>query len=564
MPEYESPDHSGQSSPKLLLSYRALPGWFVPLTLCTGILLFAVALASNTQGYLDHLYRLNTSIQKIQNQGLISAPPVIQLHPHNPQDPALRVAPSDVPGLFPGQLQGDQFLTFEDVQRNAKAGDRISALLLIMGALSLALAFAGKDKRLYMDHKGIQFPKAMAAPLGWKLKRSWSELSAIVLARKSESAVPGSVSTEKTNQEIQLLFTSGKANIKCDRLSKAQIESLFHALDELAPHCIRSPELVAFRHKLFSDKSDHSFTQLWEEELASHFAATNFVALTPGQKLQNGKLSITMHLSSGGLSAVYLAEFGKGMAIVKESVVPPGTSDANRLKASQMFQREASLLMQLDHPRIAKVFDHFQENNRDYLLLEYIPGVTLREYVRRHGAQSEAKVIEWTKQLAEILEYLHGQDPPIIHRDITPDNLIITPDGRIVMIDFGAANQFLGAATGTIIGKQFYISPEQFRGKAEPASDIYAVGGTLHYLLTGRDPEALMRSHPAKVNDKLSERIDSIVAKCTEPEISKRLPTAKALLTLLAESQDSLSTDTTSSTNGAQSITVKENEAIYG
>ena len=132
------------------------------------------------------------------------------------------------------------------------------------------------------------------------------------------------------------------------------------------------------------------------------------------------------------------------------------------------------------------------------------------------------------------------------------------------MIDFGAANQFLGAATGTIIGKQFYISPEQFRGKAEPASDIYAVGGTLHYLLTGRDPEALMRSHPAKVNDKLSERIDSIVAKCTEPEISKRLPTAKALLTLLAESQDSLSTDTTSSTNGAQSITVKENEAIYG
>lgn len=596
----DSLEDLGQTRPKKFqLSYRALPGWFVPAFAGLGITLFAIALAGNTS---DTLIGLTKAVNRINNRGVVAL-----FQPEGSTQSSLvprRIAPPDL-AIGDPELEWVP-VTPEQLQNDAQAGDRLSALLLILGTFSCVLAFAGKDKRLSMDESGITFPKAMAASLGWKLKRGWSELSALMLVRKTASAS----CDDTTDQEIELMFTTGKARIKCGRLSKAELESFFQSLDDLAPHCIRSPELVAFRHKMFSDKSEHSFTQLWEEELASHFAATNFVALTPGQKLQNGKIKITMHLSSGGLSAVYLAEYGKTMAIVKESVVPPGTSEANREKASQMFQREATLLMRLEHAQIAKVFDHFQDQGRDYLLLEYIPGVTLREYIKRHGPQSEEKVTNWTKQLADILDYLHGQDPPIIHRDITPDNLIITPDGRIVLIDFGAANQFLGAATGTIIGKQFYIAPEQFRGKAEPASDIYSLGGTVFYLLTGKDPEALMRSNPKAVNDKLSRKIDRIVAQCTEPELGKRIRSTKDLLASLNSDpeQDSDSEqdsepsrsdyesgatvsleqsklnacaaiptapstgtagvppvpNATNESQGAQAISIKENETVYG
>lgn len=562
MQKPELPSKSGPANPaKLMLSYRALPAWVVPALLSLGISLMAIAFASNTDTETP-LFDLKEKVFQANNKGLLSLfkPPELVSAPPS----QLHIAPAELTTTPDSAPPPDVFDATASIQqaleKDVKVGDRLSALLLILGGLSLLLAFAGKDKRLYMDHSGINFPKGMAAPLGWKLKRSWSELSAIVL-RQSTSASAHRVDTN-SDEEIQLLFTSGKADIKCNRLSKPELESFFQALDELAPHCIRSPEVVAFRHKMFSDKDSHFFTQLWEEELASHFAATNFVALTPGQKLLNNKITVTMHLSSGGLSAVYLAEHNKSMAIVKESVVPPGTSELNREKASQMFQREASLLMCLDHPQIAKVFDHFQENGRDYLLLEYVPGVTLREYVRRHGPQSEERVINWTMQLADILGYLHGQDPPIIHRDITPDNLIITPDGRIVLIDFGAANQFLGAATGTIIGKQFYIAPEQFRGKAVPASDIYSLGGTIFYLLTGRDPDALMSSHPAKLNDKVSNRTDSIVASCTQPDASKRVSSAEALLELLAAEPGS-AVENDSSEEG-EAVSIKENEAVYG
>ncbi len=553
-------DDLGQARPKKFqLSYRALPGWFVPVFATLGLTLFSIAVVSNSP---DTFINATAAMHRLNNRGVVA---LIQQNNEPLAAGSGRIAP---PGLFnsiPEPTIDWTPTSLQERENNARAGDRISALLLILGSLSCILAFAGKDKRLSMDENGIKFPKAMAAPLGWKLKRSWAELSALVLVGKAQAS-SGSDVEGAADAEIELMFTSGKARIKCGRLSKSELESFFQALDDLAPHCIRSPELVAFRHKMFSDKTEHSFTQLWEEELASHFAATNFVALTPGQKLQNGKIKITMHLSSGGLSAVYLAEHGKTMAIVKESVVPPGTSEANRSKASQMFQREASLLMRLEHAQIAKVFDHFQEQGRDYLLLEYIPGVTLREYIRRHGPQSEANVTDWTKQLADILDYLHGQDPPIIHRDITPDNLIITPDGRIVLIDFGAANQFLGAATGTIIGKQFYIAPEQFRGKAEPASDIYSLGGTVFYLLTGRDPEALMRSNPKSVNDKLSERIDNIVARCTEPDLSKRIRSTKDLLKVWEDWERGLParTEKSDSTQDAEPISIKENEAIYG
>jgi serine/threonine-protein kinase len=234
------------------------------------------------------------------------------------------------------------------------------------------------------------------------------------------------------------------------------------------------------------------------------------------------------------MSAVYMAQRAGKTVVVKESVVPSLTDETMRSKARELFNREAQLLMKLDHPRIAKIYDHFVEDRRDYLVLDYVPGKTLREYVLAEGPQSEEKVLDITRQVLEILTYLHGQDPPIVHRDLTPDNLMMAPDGRVFVIDFGAANQFIGAATGTLIGKQLYIAPEQFRGKAEPASDIYALGVTLHYLLTGKEPDALSVSHPRNHRSELSHEIDDFVASLTQMESSQRLGPAAAIIDRLS------------------------------
>jgi serine/threonine protein kinase len=114
------------------------------------------------------------------------------------------------------------------------------------------------------------------------------------------------------------------------------------------------------------------------------------------------------------------------------------------------------------------------------------------------------------------LSYLHSMEPVVIHRDLTPDNLICSEQGRIFLIDFGAANDAIGTATGTMVGKQSYISPEQFRGKAVAASDIYAFGGTLHFLLTGKDPIPLSSSHPRALNPLVSRDVDQFIARCTQ------------------------------------------------
>jgi len=179
------------------------------------------------------------------------------------------------------------------------------------------------------------------------------------------------------------------------------------------------------------------------------------------------------------------------------------------------------------------VHDHFVDQGRHYLVLEYIPGQDLRQLVKEEGPQKEEQVLIWAAAMAKMLIYLHGQPEPIIHRDFTPDNLILKSNGSIAVIDFGAANFFIGTATGTMIGKQAYIAPEQLRGKATPQSDIYAFGACLYYLSTGQDPEPLAVSHPKEKMSEISEAFDKIVANCTQMEKEDRPQTAEEVLTML-------------------------------
>lgn len=283
-----------------------------------------------------------------------------------------------------------------------------------------------------------------------------------------------------------------------------------------------------------SGGSELSYTDMWEDELRRRFCPTSFVPLEPNRTLKQGSLKVIRHLALGGLAAVYLCDYGeKNLVVLKEAVIPEDAVESVKQKAREMFEREARLLMKLDHPGIVKVLDYFVEDGRHYLMLEYLNGQDLRQFVRQHGPQKEDTVVDWAIQIANIMKHLHEQDPPVIHRDLTPDNLVVTKDGSIVVIDFGAANEFIGTATGTLVGKQSYIAPEQFRGHAIIESDIYAFGCTLYFMLTGEEPEALSTSRPRTIKDDLSVEIDELVGSCTEMEPEDRYRTAAQLIPVL-------------------------------
>ncbi len=187
------------------------------------------------------------------------------------------------------------------------------------------------------------------------------------------------------------------------------------------------------------------------------------------------------------------------------------------------------MLQQLDSPLIVKLLGFFVEDHRGYLVLEHIDGINLREYVAQNGPLSEKQVIHYAVLMCDVLTHLHSQNPPIVHRDFTPDNIILSGDDSIKVIDFMVAQRNDESATGTVVGKHAYLPPEQFRGKATPQSDIYALGCALFFLLTGDEPEPLSTSNPILVNDTVSGALDSIVAKATALETTDRYKTAVEL-----------------------------------
>lgn len=288
---------------------------------------------------------------------------------------------------------------------------------------------------------------------------------------------------------------------------------------------------MKLKEALLCESENMSYTELWAQDLEMRHGSTHFAPLVTGSKVAQGRFTILSALGTGGLSALYLAQTESGhKVILKESVLPLDMPEQTKEKAREMFRRECTMLIKLSHPQIAKIIDQFVEDGRDYLVTEFIPGKTLRQLVAKAGRQPEQQVLNWSKEIADILFYLHSQAPPVVHRDVTPDNILLRDDGKLVLIDFGAANEYLGAATGTMVGKQAYIPPEQLRGRYEPASDIYGLGATMQFLLTAKDPIPLSCSHPGADCPQLSKEIDALVASCTELEVADRVESASAFI----------------------------------
>jgi tRNA A-37 threonylcarbamoyl transferase component Bud32 len=414
----------------------------------------------------------------------------------------------------------------------------ISTMLLVYHAplfaiglmgLGIGIAFPGwivfaRTGAIVCDEFGIKVPNGSR----WRIM-FWSllqEVSIIDMARKG---------SHKHRFAVQL---SGKRKTKIlipvANLSPGSADLLCKQIELRAPFC-RNLSLFAEVQR-FQDYENGllpnlSYAQLWESLTNKTIGLTAFAPLKPGHKLQNDCLTVVRQLSSGGFSAVYLVEDSEGAKFVlKESVLPFGVEESLKAKASEQFDREATLLKQLAHGQIARVFDHFLENGRNYMLLEYIPGETLRQRVYDRGPQPEHLVLSWAIQTASILRYLHERPVPTIHRDIAPDNLMVTDSGKIFLIDFGSANEFVGAATGTLVGKHGYMSPEQIRGKASPLSDIYALGQTLYFCLTGTDPVPLKSASFAQNGKNNSSDLQLTVIKATALEAPERQASCEVLL----------------------------------
>ncbi|MEM7118446.1 MAG: serine/threonine-protein kinase, partial [Chloroflexota bacterium] len=262
--------------------------------------------------------------------------------------------------------------------------------------------------------------------------------------------------------------------------------------------------------------------------------------LQPGDMLQERYRVVGM-LGVGGMSSVYQARDMRfptvtKLCAVKEMVI--ATSDPQlRQLTIKSFEREASMLAMLDHPAIPDVSDYFTDGNRSYLVQELIRGKNLQEWLEETEAYiTQEMALDWSLQVCEALAYLHGQKPqPIVFRDLKPSNIMLDQYDRIRLIDFGIAKIFEAEENkGTMIGTEGYSPPEQYRGEATPAVDIYALGATLHHLMTRQDPRLeapfTFSERPIHAsNPHISRAFEAIVMRCLSYNPLDRFPDAMAL-----------------------------------
>jgi serine/threonine protein kinase len=292
-------------------------------------------------------------------------------------------------------------------------------------------------------------------------------------------------------------------------------------------------------------------------------------ATLPKSTVLQGRYEIIRTVNIGGMSIVYQARDKRFTKVARLCAVKEMINSAPdphlREMGIQNFEREANILATLSHPAIPKIFDCFSEGNRSYLILEFIEGQDLESLLQRTASfLPEEQIISWAIQICDVLSYIHSHKPnPIIFRDVKPSNIMLDNQDRIVLIDFGIAKVFQTGQKGTMIGTEGYSPPEQYKGIAEPRGDIYALGATMHHLLTQRDPrhEPPFTFHdypPRSLNPEVSERLEAVVMKALQYEIEDRYSTAEemkfALQTVLIARGDSSVTPGTAAFISGQGV----------
>ena len=255
--------------------------------------------------------------------------------------------------------------------------------------------------------------------------------------------------------------------------------------------------------------------------------------MTENGTVINDKYEILKEIGRGGMSVVYLAmdkNLNKQWAV--KEIRKKGNGKNDEIVVNSLLA-EANMMKKLDHPSLPRIVDIIDNGITIYVIMDYIEGESLDKILNEYGAQPEELVIGWGKQLCDALSYLHSQKPPIIYRDMKPANIMLRPEGNIKIIDFGIAREYKeqNLADTTVLGTKGYAPPEQYSGQTDARSDIYALGMTMHHLLTSVDPRNGEPYAPVRQwNPELSEGIEVIIDKCVQPAAENRYQSCADLL----------------------------------
>jgi len=269
------------------------------------------------------------------------------------------------------------------------------------------------------------------------------------------------------------------------------------------------------------------------------------MSLTAGDVLQN-RYRIVSLLGQGGMGAVYRAWDTrlKAPMALKEMIPQPGLNPRALAQLRDQFEQEAVILARLNHPHLVRVTDFFEERGNAYLVMDFVEGESLADRIEREGSLPEAQALEWSDQLLDALAHCHAQG--IIHRDVKPQNVMIRPDGRAVLVDFGLVKLWdpRDPRTRTVMrgmGTPEYASPEQYGtqpGHTGPRSDLYSLGATLYHALTGQapptandrmaDPDYFLP--PRRLNPQVSAPVEAAVLRAMELPRGKRFQSAQEMV----------------------------------
>lgn len=247
----------------------------------------------------------------------------------------------------------------------------------------------------------------------------------------------------------------------------------------------------------------------------------------------DGKYEILKEIGHGGMSVVYLAmdlHLNKQWAV--KEIRKKGSGKNDEIVVNSLLA-EANMMKRLDHPALPRIVDIIDNGITIYVIMDYIEGESLDKVLAEYGAQPEELVINWAKQLCDTLSYLHTQKPPIIYRDMKPANIMLKPEGNIKIIDFGIAREYKeqSLADTTVLGTKGYAPPEQYSGQTDARSDIFALGMTMHHLLTGIDPRNGEAYAPVRMwNPEISEGMEVIIDRCVQPAAENRYQNCADLL----------------------------------
>ncbi|HEY9869594.1 MAG TPA: serine/threonine-protein kinase [Candidatus Obscuribacterales bacterium] len=245
-----------------------------------------------------------------------------------------------------------------------------------------------------------------------------------------------------------------------------------------------------------------------------------------------GRYELIGLLGQGGMGTVYMARDLRlhNRPCVVKKLRDDFYREEDKQKAVAFFKREAGVLSQLQHHNIVHILDYFEENYDYFLVMDYVEGRDLYNILKERGEPfSEDQVLDWAEQICDVLEYLHEHEPPVIYRDLKPSNVMIDVKGRVKLVDFGIARPYEDNTDHTHVVSAGYSPPEQYWGAADVRSDIYALGATMFFLLTGSEPVALHPCHPLSVNPAVSEHTNMVVYKATAQDPDERYQSAKEM-----------------------------------